>query len=163
MRRKFTSIASRAIFALVLIELLATSPSAFADNSVFVQVRTTKLRNAALHWAPAAETLMLGDKLTVLESKDGWFKVKSARGKTGYVHESTLTVRRTELRSGSSANTVDSSEAVLAGKGFNKQVEQQFAASNHLSFAQVDAVERLRVDDAEVLAFINGGGLDATH
>lgn len=145
--------------------MFAPSVTCAADD-LFVKVRSTKLRSAPQHWAPAAQSLSLGDKLTPTgESSAGWVKARTKNGAVGYVHESTLTERRVNMRSASATGGAESaSDVVLAGKGFNKQVEKEYAASNpNLDFAAVDAAERIRVDDRDVLAFLKSGGLDATN
>jgi hypothetical protein len=57
--------------------------------------------------------------------------------------------------------TADSPEVVLAGKGFSKEVEQQYKKDDaSLRYDRVDDVERnARVSAVEVRQFVKDGGL----
>ena len=133
-------------------------------ESIQVKVRSTAVRTEAKAWASPVALAAYGDSLTVVALGGGWVKVKTTGGKQGYVHSSAVTTRKVVLSSrGPSDYKADSSEIVMAGKGFNKQVEQQFAAANgKANFRDVDAMEKLKSRPSDVAAFVREGKLGGT-
>jgi hypothetical protein len=55
---------------------------------------------------------------------------------------------------GASAN-----EVALAGKGFNKEVENAYKAGGSLNYADVDKTEAITVSPEELLKFVTEGRL----
>ncbi len=148
--------------------IAATGKSSDTSKPVFVQVRETKLRKTGSYFAPVAATLRYGDELTLLAANDPqWFEVKTNQGAKGFIHFSALSNKK--IVPASKAKTFfdsgfDSSEVVLAGKGFNAEVEKQYAASNSaLRFDQVNQVEKIKVSEGELRAFLKDGGLSQTR
>jgi uncharacterized protein YgiM (DUF1202 family) len=150
------------IFAILLLPLLLVASIASAQESVYVKLKTSKLRSAPQFWASSLGDLQYGDRLTLVAPDGDWVKVKGPSGKLGYVHASVITDSKVILKTSGSGSNVSNDDVVLAGKGFNREVEQQFAASNPaINFGQVNAVERVRVSDQEVLKFLKAGGLNS--
>ncbi len=153
--------------AVVVLALLLPVGIARADqtlaqgDSIQVKVRSTAIRTEAKAWASPVAIASYGDSLTVVALGGGWVKIKTAAGKQGYVHSSAVTARKVILSSkGPSDYKADSSEIVMAGKGFNKKVEQQYAAANAgANFREVDAMEKLKARPADVAAFVRDGKL----
>lgn len=144
------------LYALVL---FAWCHAASADDQVSVQVKTSKVRSQPNLWSGSVATVSYGDALQKLSEDAGWLKVK-ARGASGYLPASSVTERKVVLNaSGSVAGGHDASDVVLAGKGFNKGVEAQYAQTSHLNYATVDAIEKVKVSDAEVREFVQSGQL----
>lgn len=135
-------------------------PATHAED-VFVQVKATKLRQEPKMWAKGLADLSYGDKLSTIEQKDGWVKGK-AKGASGYVHESAVTSKKIAFGTskGSVPVEVASTDVVLAGKGFNKELEEGVRRSNPgLDFKTVDSIERMKVSPDEVRSFITSGKL----
>jgi SH3-like domain-containing protein len=133
------------------------------QDPAFVQVKATKLRSSARHWATAKGDLSYGDQLTVLEQLPQWVRVRTKSGKEGFVPQSALTSQRVSLKGSTDKSLLqaDASDVALAGKGFSPEVEKQYAASNKsLNYAAVDRMEKVRIADSEVLAFIKAGKLN---
>lgn len=157
----------RNVLRLSIFSVALSSSSALADqelrqgDTVNVKVRSTAVRSEAKAWASPVSLASYGDALTVVTLGGGWVKVKTAGGKQGYVHASSVTPRKVVLSSkGVSDYQADSSEIVMAGKGFNKKIEERFAAGNaNVNLKDVDAMERLKVKPAEVAAFVRDGKL----
>ena len=138
--------------------------AASSEAALYVQVRTTALRSDPTFWSPQKTTLSYGSKVSPLSAAPtdkSWLKVKSG-SEEGYVHVSAVTKRRIVL-SGQPAPTgnVDQGSIVLAGKGFNNQVENKYRAANGLDYGAVDEVEKLGVDGAEEATFIKEGKLNS--
>ena len=55
-----------------------------------------------------------------------------------------------------------SDEIVLAGKGFNKQVEEKFKQANkNIDFTWVDKMEKMVISQTKIQDFVIKGGLKA--
>ena len=147
------------ILILVLTMHIAVS-SAFADTAQ-IKVRSTAIRSQPKIWSSSIGLVSYGDSVALLGSQSGWMKVKSG-GKEGYLHSSALTSKKIVLSSSKHvAQQADRSDIVMAGKGFSKSVEAQFAAVNgSLNFKAVDEVERQRVKAGDLAGFIKGGKLN---
>ena len=152
------------LFALIAAIFFA-APLSNANASpaqVYVTVRESKLHARADFFSSASGNIKYGDRLDVSSESGSWYLVKGPGGKQGYVHQSAVTERKVVLRSGGKfdAAQADQNDVVLAGKGFNAEVEKQFAASNRqLNFAAVDSMERLKVSPQELTAFAQQGQL----
>lgn len=148
-----------ALFA--LLALFAPSLS-FASDSVFVQIRNSKLRSQPSAWSSQVASVSYGDELTKLEETGSWIKAKTAKGQIGYVPTSSVTTRKVVLKGNTQAVSSASGnpDIVLAGKGFTKEVEESFKASSNLDFSAVDAMERVKVADSDAKAFAKSGKLN---
>lgn len=143
--------------------------AASTKETVFVQVQTTSLRSGPQAWAKSITELRYGDRLSLLDSvsKDqstgvpGWLKVQKG-GTQGYVHLSAITSRTVVIqgKSGGTGTNLSSGDVVLAGKGFNADVERSYSGKRSGSnFAEVDRMEARRVSNGEVASFISAGRL----
>ena len=135
--------------------------SALAQQTVYVQVRQAKLRSGPAAWSSSVATLSYGDSLTVIGGEDPWWQVKSNKGKTGYIPTSSVSDKKIVLSSVgySGSARVDQSDVVLAGKGFSKEVEKSFASSSGLDYRKVNQVEKNKISESEINAFIKAGEL----
>ena len=130
------------------------------EGLLYLQVQQSRLRSQPQFWSPPLADLNYGDSALGAAPKDkSWLKVKFG-DKEGYVHVSSVTSRKVIVKGSAkvSAN-VDPSSVVLAGKGFNKQVEGNYGASKGLNYKAVDLVEANKVESAEETAFLVSGGL----
>ena len=127
-----------------------------------IKVRTTQVRSSPAFFASAVKSLNYGDTVTALAPEGDWIRVTVGASGTGYVHSSAVTAQKI-VRSGSAravGGAVDSDDVVLAGKGFNPEVEKQYASSRRdLNFGAVDRMERRTISDSEVAAFVKAGKL----
>lgn len=140
--------------------LLASTPAAFAEP-VWVQVRQSQLRAQPKFYAPSAGSVRYADKLERLSESGGWVKVQG-QGKEGYLPLSAVSEDHIVLSSADLEKVrADSSEVVMAGKGFSKEVERQYKRDDAaLRYDLVDYVERTaKASPGEVSQFIKAGGL----
>jgi hypothetical protein len=143
---------------------MATLPAMAAEKPigpVSVKVKSAKIRAEPKVWAASVVALAYGDSIEALSVTDGWLKVR-ARGKGGFIHESAVTTKKIVLsvKGNVGDGLTDRADVVLAGKGFNQAVEREFAAQDaSLNFRAVDAMEKIKVSDAELAAFLQGGSL----
>ena len=132
-----------------------------ANDPLYVKVRQAKIRSEPKQWAPGVANLNYGDKVNEIGEEDGaWFKVEKG-GKTGYLHSTAVSERAVVFKSTTSvAKTGNDKDVILAGKGFNKEVESKYSQTkSNLNYGEVDRMEKLSVGDSELASFIKDGQL----
>ncbi|MBN2206652.1 MAG: SH3 domain-containing protein [Candidatus Aminicenantes bacterium] len=131
-------------------------------ETVVVNVQTTALRKEPKFYAPALVVLKAGDRLEAIGSQDGWLRVRTAAGAVGWVHDSAVGSRAFALAAvdKSLQTKASADEVALAGKGFDKQVEDSFKARNRtISFVWVDRMLKIKTSSAELERFLREGKL----
>ncbi len=141
--------------------LFLLSVDAACAEDVWLQVKESQVRAEPRFYARGVAPVRYGDRLQIVSRDTAWMKVRL--GKTeGYLPESAISPKRIVL-SGARAVSVeaDAPAVVLAGKGFGKEVEEQYQRSvSGLRFDLVDAVERSsKVTSTEVAQFVKKGDL----
>lgn len=152
------AIKGRAILLLMLV-----APSLGFCEPLFVEVKSAALRKEPKHWAEAIEQLQYGDQLEEISRASSWVMVKTNGSRQGYVHLSALTKRVVLLPKAGAANPAieaDASSIVLAGKGFNKDIEAQYSAGQpSLNYAAVALMESREVSAQQLYQFLRDGKL----
>lgn len=151
----------------VLLVLLALCAGvAWAATKMSVQVQSCKVRATPSQLGKVVATVAYGDVLQTGVPQNGWYQVTTSGGITGWVHESALTTKTIAMRSGTSdaATGASSEEVAMAGKGFNKQVEDEMKAQGKLDYTWVDRMSEFKSKEDEVVLFraqgnLVGGGL----
>lgn len=146
----------------LLLALLVVFVAIILAETLVVKVKTTNLRKEPVFYASTVAVLKAGDSVEKLSSQGGWYKVRTAQGQEGWLHSSAVQTKKFSLaaldkpvKSGATAE-----EVALAGKGFNKQVEDKYKANNPgISFAKVDQMLKLKVSSAQLKAFLQKGKL----
>jgi len=131
-------------------------------KSLVVKIRVTHLRAEPQFYAQSLAVLKAGETVEQLETKEGWIKVKSSQGITGWMHSSAVKPKGLALFASADSLKTDASadEVALAGKGFNKQVEGEYKARNpNISFAMVDKMLRLEISPSSIKTFLAKGKL----
>jgi hypothetical protein len=142
------------------ISFCVAGPAEIWADELRVQVRNTAVRSQPKVWSNALGFVNYGDSVELLGSEQGWMKVQF-KGKQGFVHATALTKRNIVLSGKTAPKTASRDDVVLAGKGFNREVEKQMASSNAtLNFNAVNEIEKMRVSSVELAAFIKGGKLN---
>ncbi len=130
---------------------------------MYVELQATKVRMEPTHWGAGIATVAYGEPLTVLATQGAWFKVRLANGNEGFIHSSAVTKRAVLLKATANTPTSlsqDSSAIVLAGKGFNAELEALLAAEDaSLDFTKVDKIETFKVSEMQSLRFLQDGKL----
>ncbi len=133
-----------------------------ANENVSVAVRMAKLRLIASHWSAVVEDLPYGAQLRFVSQQGEWLEVESLAGKRGYIQASAISVRRIILAAGPASEKagIEATDVVLAGKGFNADVEDLYQDQvEGLDMALVDRWEQEVTTDAELEAFLKTGEL----
>ncbi len=131
-------------------------------KSFVVKISSTHLRAEPQFYAQSLAVLKAGESVEQLETKEGWIKVKTSRGLTGWVHSCAVKPKGVALLASASSLKTDASadEVALAGKGFNKQVEGEYKARNpNISFAMVDKMLQLKISPSSIKTFLARGKL----
>ncbi len=150
------------LVALLLITFMAVGVWA-AGKTVSIQVRRGQIRSQPSYLSKVVENLAYGEQVSNLGQKGDWLKIKSRRGLTGWIHLSAVTEKKVVLSSGKSKADLKASdeELILAGKGFNREVERKYRASNpKAAYRWVDKAEKENnLTPAQVTAFLRDGAL----
>jgi uncharacterized protein YgiM (DUF1202 family) len=131
-----------------------------AAQQLSVQVKETQIRAKASFLGASVATLGYGARVTVVEDKGAWVRVRDDKGKEGWVHRSALTEKKVKLSSGGkdAATGAGTDELALAGKGFSAEVEDAFKEQNaQLDFTWVDRMESWVVSPDDARRFLAAG------
>lgn len=152
---------------LLICMMLVMSMTAFAGSTpkeVTVTSKQGTVKIKADHMSKNVEVVVYGDKLKIVSKENDWFQVTTPSGKTGWIHASATTTKKINIEKDTKVSDKSSGhdEVALAGKGFNKQVEQAYTKDNPSvanAFKQVDQIEARNVPLAQLSAFIKQGQL----
>ena len=131
-------------------------------ETLIVKVQSTYVRKEPKFYSSPVATLRAGDSVTQISSQAGWFKVRTSKGIEGWIHSKAvqggkLTIAAMDKSLKTSA-TAD--EVALAGKGFNKQVEDSYKSRNKgINFGEVDRMLKIKVTPDELRRFLMDGKL----
>jgi hypothetical protein len=134
-------------------------------ETVVVKIQSTSLRKDPKFFASAVAALKAGDSLEKLASQNGWYQVKTSAGVVGWIHSSAVEVKKFNLLASdkSMKTQASASEVALAGKGFNKQVEDSYKSKHgEANFAAVDRMLKISIQPSEVEKFMKDGKLGET-
>ena len=134
------------------------------SKAMSVQVKQCQLRNKPTFLGKVMTQLKYGDRVEIEKEDNSWARVIPAGKDPGWVHLSALSEKEIILNPNSSniKEAASSDEIALAGKGFNKQVEEKFKQDNkNIDFTWVDKMEKMVVSQNDIQAFLSKGGLKA--
>lgn len=145
-----------------LIGILFITSIALLAETLVVKIQTTQLRKEPQFFSPPLISLKAGDRLEKLGEQEGWVNVRTADGLLGWVHSSAVEARKFNLMAiDKKLNTqASANEVALAGKGFNKQVEENYRAKHtEVSFIWVDRMLQVKVSSSQLEDFLKRGKL----
>lgn len=148
-------------YAALLTALLVLTVTLAAETLV-VKIQTTQLRKGPQYFSQALAALKAGDRLEKVSEAGGWIQVKTSGGVVGWIHGSAVEATKFNLLAmdKSMKTQATASEVALAGKGFNKQVEDSYKAKHaDMNFAGVDQMLQLKTVLAQVEDFLRKGKL----
>jgi len=132
-------------------------------KSMSVQVKQCLLRSKPTFLGKVVTSLDYGDRVNVDKEENSWVQVYPEGKNTGWAHISALTEKEIILNPNSQEikEAASNDEIALAGKGFNKQVEEKFRRDNkNIDFSWIDKMEKIVVSQNEILDFIKQGSLE---
>jgi len=138
------------------------SSVSFAEPLTVI-TKENAIREYCKFFAPVKAGVKYNDKLDMLSQQGDWFKVRFMKVE-GCIHKSAVeskTASIVNLPMSKSSGRVSESEAALAGKGFNPQVEASYRAKHPgMKYNLVDKVESINVPDKDLVLFMSNGGLN---
>ena len=149
-------------FKLLFIAIAIVCVAVLLAETLIVKVQSTYVRKEPKFYSSPVATLSAGESVTQISSQAGWFKIRTSKGMEGWIHSNSvqggkLTVAAMD-KSLKTRATAD--EVALAGKGFNKQVENEYKSRNKgVSFGEVDRMLRIKVTPDELRKFLMDGKL----
>jgi uncharacterized protein YgiM (DUF1202 family) len=149
-------------FKLLFVGVAVVCVAVLLAETLIVKVQTTYVRQEPKFYSPPVATLSAGESVTQISAQAGWYKVKTSKGIEGWIHSQavqtgkfTVTAMDTSLKT-----TATADEVALAGKGFNKQVEDEYKSRNkELNFIEVDRMLKIKVSPDELRRFLMDGKL----
>ena len=137
---------------------LALAQVARGQNA-WVSARTVTLKSSTGFFASNRGTVSYGDQVSVLQVSGKWAEVRTARTPaiTGWMPAANLSSRR--IIASGTAGGASASELALAGKGFDRDVENAYRTGGNLNYADVDRTEAITVTPDQLLRFITEGRL----
>ena len=153
---------SRRSLAIALLLAIAAASAYSQTKTMAVTVREAPVRATPTFLGKIVADLTYGTQVDVIETQGAWVKVTVPNGKgSGWMHTSELTEQKVALKAGSNVQQgASGSEVALAGKGFNKQVEQQYASEKHLDYSIVDRMEKISYSPERLVQFLEAGDLN---
>lgn len=147
--------------------ILLLSSSILLADTMSVQVKNTYMRTTPSFLGKKIIQLKYADAVSVNKEQNNWINVFFPdKNKNGWIHSSALSNKRIVLKeSTASTNQVASkSEIVMAGKGFSKEVEDEYKQQNKsLNYTLVDKIEKTAVSNTSLLKFAKNGSLHLTN
>ena len=147
----------------LLIGLSAFPAFAVEQKMMSVQVKKGEIRSTPSFLGRIVAWVSYGDRVYVRGEKGSWVKVSMPGQNTeGWMHASALTVKKVAFNAGATdvRTSASSNELALAGKGFNKQVEDEFKQKNpKMNYAWVDRMEKFVVSEKAIKQFLKEGKL----
>jgi len=148
-----------AIFCLALLVTGFASAQARAGGTLYVSVKSVTLKSGAGFFSGAVGTLALGEQVTVIQVSGSNVEVRSVKNSslTGWTSSGNFSAK--QVVAGTSS-TATAREVALAGKGLTQEVEQEYKKQQqNLNYADVDKVEAIKINEADLKKFLEEGRL----
>jgi hypothetical protein len=147
-------LAITAVFAILAGVALAEDSSVQVGAGATVKIRDQHIFPTPVFYAEPVGDLTFGTVVQVVAEQGDWFSITAPGSIHGWVHTTSLTGA---ILSQGSQGTDDSDMIMLAGRGFNSDVEGAYAEGKDLPWADVDKIEELTVEPSTLLVFLTEG------
>lgn len=129
-------------------------------ESMYIQQKQAPIKEIPSFLGKTVVTCKYGDTLQVIAEEKEWVQVQFGT-KKGWIHSTSVTKQKIVMNSSVDApSSVTSNEVMLAGKGFNQQVEGEYRKQNPKArFDLVDKMERRTISPQQVDTFVKNGAL----
>jgi len=146
------------LFALALLVSGALFAQVRSGSPAWVAVRQADIRSSTWFFASSRGNLSMGDHVTVLQINGNWAEVRSTAtpSLTGWTSIGNLSPRLIVAE----GTTATAREVALAGKGFDRDVENVYRAGGDLNFDDVDRMEAITISQDELFRFLTEGRLN---
>jgi len=136
---------------------------AAGQKMMSIQVKKGEIRSTPSFLGIIVARVSYGDRVYVREERGPWVRVGlSGNSNQGWIHTSVLTSKKIVLKPGASdvQTSASGDELALAGKGFSKQVENEFKGKNpNINYAWIDRMEKFVVSQERIKQFLKEGEL----
>lgn len=153
----------RSLVTFLFICLTGVTALAAAQKMMSVQVKKGEIRSTPSFLGRIVVRLSYGDRVYFRNEKGSWIQVGLSDNSTeGWIHTSALTHKKIVFKAGTEdvQTSASSDELALAGKGFNKQVENEFRNKNpNLDFSWINRMEGFAVSQKQMEQFLKAGEL----
>ncbi|HKI48535.1 MAG TPA: SH3 domain-containing protein [Desulfobacteria bacterium] len=141
----------------------------FAGGAMWVSSENAKLKSAPKASSKTLSTLAVGTKVSVLESENRWYRLRSASGKEGWMYRGKLSDAPPAKETDSSDNlfssmqsssiSADEAQTSRSIRGLSKETEQyaKQRKTPKVYKKALDQVLAIRVTDKEVDLFLMRG------
>lgn len=159
---------------MVFLSLFLALPAWGVGEIFTVKSRQAQLRQSPTFTGSVSATLAYGTHVEVTEERGSWLKVLSETRATGWMHTSSLSAGRLQLKAGERASSGASGVDVTgSGKGlerraatgasqtvgFNEGVENTYRKTASGNYARVNAMARTGQNPKALLDFLAAGGV----
>lgn len=143
--------------------VLFVAAVAFAASKMSVQIKEAQLRATPDYFGKVTGKASYGDQVNIEGTQGAWKKVKTVKGaQSGWMHDSALSEKEIRMSAGDKdvKLAASSSELQLAGKGFSKEVENEYKKKNStVTYKWVDQMERIKISQPQIQKFMKEGEL----
>lgn len=144
------------LLLLLVVTAVADDTPIEVGGSATVKIREQHLFPSPVFYAQPIGELAFGTVVDVTGEQGDWYSVETPAGNSGWVHATALSGA---LLSEGSESTDDSDMIMLAGRGFNSDVESAYSEGKDLPWHLVDQIEDITVDPASIEDFLQEGML----
>ncbi len=140
--------------AILTVNVFADDTAIEVGGSATVKIREQYIFPTPVFYAQPVGELVFGSVVDITGEQGEWFSIKADNGLEGWAHTTALTGA---VLSQGSQGTDDSDMIMLAGRGFNSDVEGSYASGKDLPWNTVDAIENITVEPAVLEEFLVDG------
>lgn len=119
-----------------------------------VMIRQQHIFPTPVFYAKPVGELVFGSVVNITGEQGDWYSIETDDEITGWAHATALTGA---VLSQGTQGTDDSDMIMLAGRGFNSDVEESYASGRDLPWDEVDAIESITVEPSDLGAFLSEG------
>lgn len=112
-------------------------------DQIAIAVQNQSIYPMPAFYASPTQPVTYGTLATIDEIQGEWYRITTSGDETGWIHKTAVTGAIQTSSSGTTASgEVTNDELMLAGRGFNEDIEESYAGKNpDLDYAMVDEVE----------------------
>ncbi len=164
MKRSLPILALGAALAIVVARAAPFSDPVGPGSKLVVSSATAQVKDkkSLISGQPVAD-VRSGDVVDVIAVEGSWYRIRTASGAEGYLHNSVCAASdQYRLVSQSGQGGVTYAESTAAARGFNPEVEAEHRAEHpdlEAGYKAIDGVEQISVGGT-VAKFRTDGGLD---
>ncbi len=148
------------IFSLVFASDEADEPR--VGDEVAIAVQNQSIYPMPAFYASPVIPVSYGTTATINEIDGEWYRITTSLNQVGWIHRTAVTGAIQTASAGTSASgNVTSDEIMLAGRGFNQDIEATYAGEHpDLDFSQVNSMETsYKVTPQQLFQFLVDGNL----